>query len=68
MLLFFLFFFDENCSFRLLEFIDVAKPDSKLVEQFPGVAVPIDTVRIVRDANLISEVHYRPSVRTDLEN
>ncbi|WNC70902.1 DUF4105 domain-containing protein [Thalassotalea psychrophila] len=62
------YFFDENCSFRLLELIDVAKPGSKLVKQFPGVTIPIDTVRAVRDASLISEVHYRPSIRTDLEN
>lgn len=62
------YFFDENCAYRLLELIDIARPSSQLMHEFPGVAIPIDTVRVVRDKELVTDVHYRPSVRTHLDN
>ncbi|NTS77587.1 DUF4105 domain-containing protein [Catenovulum sp. SM1970] len=61
------FFFDENCSFRLLELIDVVQSETDLSAQFPGTATPIDTVRAFEAANLIKETNYRPSVMTQLE-
>lgn len=62
------YFFDENCALRLLELIDVARPKTKLVDEFPGVTIPIDTVRVVRDKGLVTDVNYRPSVRTHLDH
>ncbi|WOH37916.1 DUF4105 domain-containing protein [Thalassotalea fonticola] len=62
------YFFDENCAYRLLELIDIARPTAKLVDEFPGVAIPIDTVRVVHDKGLVTDVHYRPSARTHLDN
>jgi hypothetical protein len=61
------YFFDENCSFRLLELLDVARPGVDLAKQFPVTAMPLDTVRVVKNASLISETHYRPSILTELE-
>ena len=61
------YFFDENCSFRLLELIDVARPGLFLANQFPLTAMPLDTVRVVEAANLIDDIHYRPSILTELE-
>lgn len=61
------YFFDENCSFRLLELIDVARSGIHLADQFPVTAMPLDTIRVVKDANLISDIHYRPSILTELE-
>ena len=61
------YFFDENCSFRLLELLDVARPGLFLANQFPVTAMPLDTVRVVEAANLITNVHYRPSILTQLE-
>ncbi|WP_169714003.1 DUF4105 domain-containing protein [Oceanicoccus sagamiensis] len=55
------YFFDENCSFRLLELMEVARPSVELTETFPVVAIPIDTVRIAEDNQLIDSVVYRPS-------
>jgi len=61
------YFFDENCSFRLLELLDVARPGLFLANQFPVTAMPLDTVRVVEEANLIDHIHYRPSILTELE-
>ena len=55
------YFFDENCSFRLLELIEVARPDLDLTSGFDAWAIPLDTVRVVEKAGLIADVYYRPS-------
>ncbi|PKH87440.1 Lnb N-terminal periplasmic domain-containing protein [Colwellia sp. Bg11-28] len=61
------YFFDENCSFRLLELLDVARPGLNLAKNFPVTAMPLDTVRVVQEANLITETNYRPSILTELK-
>jgi hypothetical protein len=58
------YFFDENCSFQLLELIEVARPDLDLTSGFDAWAIPLDTVRAVEDAGLIESVYYRPSNQT----
>jgi hypothetical protein len=55
------FFFDENCSFRLLELLEIARPGVALTEQFPLTAIPTDTVRAVKQAGLVERIDYRPS-------
>lgn len=55
------YFFDENCSFRLLELMEIARPGIELTEQFPLTAIPTDTVRAVKNAGLIERIDYRPS-------
>jgi hypothetical protein len=61
------FFFDENCSFRLLELLDVARPGLYLAKNFPVTAMPLDTVRVVQEADLIIKTNYRPSILTELK-
>jgi len=56
------YFFRENCSFRLLELIDYARPELSLSERFDFTAIPGDTVKAVLESELVSEVEYRPSV------
>ncbi|MBL8197976.1 MAG: DUF4105 domain-containing protein [Chromatiales bacterium] len=58
------YFFDENCSLRLLELLDVARPGHDLGQMFPNYAMPIDTVRAVVDAGMVTAVNYRPASRT----
>ncbi len=60
------FFFDENCSFRLLELLEIARPGLTLTEQFPITAIPTDTVRAVKDAGLVRSIDYRPSREREL--
>jgi hypothetical protein len=60
------YFFDENCSFRLLELLEVARPGIELTDPFPLTAIPADTVRAVRDAGLVTGIDYRPSREREL--
>ncbi|NER59786.1 DUF4105 domain-containing protein, partial [Pseudomonas sp. MAFF212428] len=49
------FFFDENCSYRLLELLQVARPSLDLTSQFPLTAIPTDTVKAVKQAGLVAQ-------------
>lgn len=60
------YFMDENCSFRLLELLEVARPELDLTSAFDSHAIPVDTVRAVRDAGLVDAVVYRPSRQQEL--
>jgi Domain of unknown function (DUF4105) len=60
------YFFDENCAYRLLALIDVARPGTDLLGEVSTHAIPSDTVRWVFDKNLVSDVHYRPSAATEV--
>jgi hypothetical protein len=60
------FFFDENCSYRLLELLQVARPGLHLTDQFPLTAIPTDTVKAVKDAGLVDSINYRPSREREL--
>jgi hypothetical protein len=61
------FFFDENCSYRLLELLQVARPGLQLTEQFQLTAIPTDTVKAVNDAGLVQQIDYRPSRERELQ-
>jgi hypothetical protein len=60
------FFFDENCSYRLLELLQVARPSLDLTSQFPLTAIPTDTVKAVKQSGLVASETYRPSREREL--
>jgi hypothetical protein len=63
------FFFDENCAYRILALIDVARPGTELISQVSALrAIPSDTVRLVVANHLIDSVYFRPSQATQLRN
>lgn len=62
------FFFRENCSFRLLELIDLARPGLALADQFPLTAIPADTVKAVKNAGIVDNIEYRPSLGSRLNH
>ena len=62
------YFFDENCSYRLLELLEIARPSIELTNDFELTAIPIDTIRSIERAGLIEGTHYRPSQVTILEH
>lgn len=61
------FFFDENCSYRLLALLDASSERADLADQFVLKAVPVDTIRALEQQNLIAGYEYRPSAATELE-
>lgn len=62
------YFFDENCSYRLLELIEVARPEVELTDEFILTAIPVDTVRAIDDAGLIESISYRPARATEIQH
>ncbi len=60
------YFFDENCSYRLLELLEVARPGTELTDEFIITAIPIDTVKAIKKIGMIESVEYRPARATTL--
>jgi hypothetical protein len=58
------YFFDENCAYRLLALLDVARPGSNLLAAVNTHAIPSDTVRWVMRSGMVEQVYYRPSAAT----
>ena len=61
------FFFDENCSYRLLALLDAASERADLADDFLLKAVPVDTIRSLQRRGLVARSHYRASAATALE-
>ena len=55
------YFFDENCSYRLLELLEVARPGIELTDEYILTAIPIDTVKAVKAAGMTETPKYRPA-------
>ncbi|MDP2548694.1 DUF4105 domain-containing protein [Oceanobacter sp. 4_MG-2023] len=62
------FFFDENCSYRVLAMIDAATERSDLADDFVLTAIPVETIRALDSADLIAGHVFRPSAAAELEN
>ncbi len=62
------FFFDENCSFRLLELIKIGRPSSKLMVGYRFAELPVNTVRALYTADLVAARRYRPSKVNELQH
>jgi hypothetical protein len=60
------YFFDENCSYRVLELLEVARPGVDLTSAFPLTAIPIDTVRALHRAGMVDSKRFRASQGTVL--
>lgn len=60
------YFFDENCAYRLLALIDIARPGTNLIGEVGTHAIPSDTVRWIVDKDLVASIHYRPSAATSV--
>ncbi|MDH5764681.1 MAG: DUF4105 domain-containing protein [Gammaproteobacteria bacterium] len=58
------YFLRENCSYRLLSLLDVARPGTNMTHdnQFPLYAAPVDTVRAVMAAGFVQQKQFRPAI------
>ena len=60
-------FLDENCSYQLLDLLEVGRPGMRLIEGNPFYLIPADSVRsVVAKAGLGGDVRWRPSAATEL--
>jgi hypothetical protein len=62
------FFFDENCSYRLLALLDAASERIDVTDDFNLMAVPVDTIRKLDEHELITHVEYRPSAASQMQH
>jgi len=61
------YFFRENCSFRLLALLDVARENINMsIDAHPLYAIPVDTVRDVEQVGFITERNYRPATHNKI--
>ncbi|MBC7370569.1 MAG: DUF4105 domain-containing protein, partial [Bdellovibrionaceae bacterium] len=62
-------YFSENCSYRILSLFEVARPSLDLTAHLKSQVMPADTVQtLFEQAGLITNIHFRPSVRATFEN
>jgi hypothetical protein len=62
------YFFSENCSYQLLTLLDASSPRLNLADEFSLWAIPADTVRVLKKANMIDDASYRPSLLNRMSN
>lgn len=62
------YFADENCSYRLLTYLDAASERFDLAKSYQFITLPVDTIRTIADAGLVGRVEYRPSASTQLND
>lgn len=55
------YFFDKNCSYRLLSLLEAARPSLDLTSAKGLWVIPSDTIRQVQEAGLLLHTSYRPS-------
>ena len=59
------YYLDENCSFHVIKLIEAARPGLNL--NSGGLFVlPGQTLKAVNDANIVTKINWRPSLRTKL--
>ena len=57
------FFFKENCSYSILWLLDVSRDSLHLVDNFYFKTVPLDTIKVLNENNLIKDdSNYRYSL------
>lgn len=64
------YFFTRNCSYQLLTLIETVRPDLSLTQRFDAgipYAIPIDTIRALRDAGLLEDPEFHPSAARELQ-
>lgn len=55
------FFFTQNCSYNLLWLLQAARDNTHMVNKFKYKAIPIDTIRVIKEEGFIGNVKFRPS-------
>lgn len=49
------YFLDENCAYRTLALLDVARPELGLLKHYSKLTVPVDTIRTLQANGLLGE-------------
>ena len=60
------YFISDNCAYRLLGLIDLVVPEANLQRQFKTTAIPIETIKALKQRGLVTRSEYRPALETQL--
>jgi len=62
------YFLRENCAFRLLALLDVARENINMSLNSHAIyALPVDIVRDIQNAGLIQQSYYRPAIHNKIQ-
>jgi len=60
------FYFHENCSYHLLSVIEAVAPEYDLTSNYSLFTIPADTIRLLKEKNLVTEGKRRESTYSRL--
>lgn len=61
------YFFDKNCSYMLQFLLEAARPGLSLTHEKGLTVIPIDTIKAMQKAGLITDARYRPSIGSRIQ-
>jgi len=59
------YFADENCSYQILELLNLVRPDWNLTQSFYDFVIPLDTLKVLNDRDLLEDEKLRPSLQAE---
>lgn len=60
------FFATENCSYKLLTLLQIGLENTNYIEDLQGFVIPSETVKTIKNQNLIKKRIYRPSIKSQI--
>lgn len=62
------YFFQKNCSYYLLDSLNILRPDTKLLNNFNFRTIPIETIKVLYNNNIITDINYRSGLQQEIKN
>ena len=62
------YFFQKNCSYLMLETLNILNVDYDLTKNFILETTPINTIKLLKQRNIITEKKYRPSIQKEIQD
>ena len=59
------YFADENCSYQILELLNLVRPNRHLTRSFYDFVIPLDTLKVLSELNLLEGEKRRPSLQAE---
>ncbi len=61
------YFFKKNCSYLMLETLNVVRPEIDLTKEYHVYTAPVDTIKTLEKYNLIDSEYYRISLQKKIK-
>ena len=61
------YFFRENCSYFILESLRPLIQDDDIFDDFTLYTAPIETIKLLKEKNLINNINFRPSLQKQVQ-